>query len=365
MEQVQTIVCPNCGAVTASNQNCEYCGSMLTKVASILCNNSDDVKASLKDLGFGKSAYVSNKLLEVVERTIKGGEKYNTPVTSYSKIGTCAIDIWIEYEPEHPLNLSFIYHMTDSTANRYYSYLEDEKKDYKIGELFHKEQNGNLMFCRIELDKDVKTSVQFIQYLLKELFSKSDAETEFKTLVEIDNHTHCIIPSGAMKAIEDERNRYLDIKYGDYIRALDYNVADKRLELKINLAAKYGFTYPPRDTYMYLRDVLDNNLVYVGDKKITLEQIDSKLYDILARRMIVKIELLIEESKFISFARKRLRTEFASLQEQFNQRYTEISTKEYFRDHSIVWQEYKKTIDSKTIKYEGEVYMLGLNWLSE
>lgn len=365
MEQVQTIVCPNCGAVTASNQNCEYCGSMLTKVASILCNDSDDVKASLKDLGFGKSAYVSNKLLEVVERTIKGGEKYNTIATSYSKIGTRAINIWIAYGPEHPLNLSFIYDMTDSTANRYYSYLEDEKKDYKIGKLFHKKQNGNKMFCIIELDKDVNTSVQFIQYLLKELFSKSDAETEFKTLVEIDNNTHIIIPSGAMKAIEDERNRYLDIKYEDYIKALSYKVADKQLEREINLAAKFGFAYAPRDTYMYLRDVLKRNYVYVGDKEITLEQIDSKLYDILARRMVVKFELLIEESKFISFARKRLRSEFASLQEQFNQRYTEISTKEYFRNHSIVWQEYKKTIESEAIKYEGEVYLLGLNWLSE
>lgn len=364
MEQVQTIVCPNCGAVTASNQNCEYCGSMLTKVASVLCKEADDIKASLKDLGFGKSAYVSNKLLEVVERTIKGGERYNTPVRSYSKIGNHAITICIEHGPEHPLNVSFIYDMTDSTANRYYSYLEDG--DYKIGKLFHKEQIGNEMFCSIELDKDVKTSVQFIQYLLKELFSKSDAETEFSTLVLIDNHVHHIISSGAMKAIEDERNRYLDIKYGDYIKALDYKVADKRLEFKINLAAKYGTTYPPRDKYIYLRDVLDNNVVYVGDKKkFTLEQIDSKLYDILARRMIVKIELLIEESKFISFARKRLRTEFASLQEQFNQRYTEISTKEYFRNHSIVWQEYKKTIDSKTIKYEGELYRLGANWLAE
>ena len=365
MEQVQTIVCPNCGAVTASNQNCEYCGSMLTKVASILCNDSDDVKASLKDLGFGKSAYVSNKLLEVVERTIKGGEKYNTIATSYSQIGTHAIYIRIAHGPEHPLNLSFIYDMTDSTANRYYSYLEDEKKDYKIGKLFHKKQIGNKMFCIIELDKDVNTSVQFIQYLLKELFSKSDAETEFKTLVEIDNHTHSIIPSGAMKAIEDERNRYLDIKYEDYIKALSYEVADKQLEWRINLSAQHGRAYAPRDTYMYLRDVLKRNYVYVGDKEITLEQIDSKLYDILARRMVVKFELLIEESKFISFSRKRLRSEFASLQEQFNQRYTEISTKEYFRDHSIVWQEYKKTIDPKTIKYEGELYMLGLNWLSE
>lgn len=359
MEQVQTIVCPNCGAVTASNQNCEYCGSMLTKVASVLCKEADDVKASLKDLGFGKSAYVSNKLLEVVERTIKGGERYNTPVSSYSKIGNHAIKICIEHGPEHPLNVSFIYDMTDSTANRYYSYLEDG--DYKIGKLFHKEQIGNEMFCSIELDKDVKTSVQFIQYLLKELFSKSDAETEFSTLVIIDNHVHHIISSGAMKAIEDERNRYLDIMYAKYIEALSYEVADKQLEREINSRVAYA----PRDTYMYLRDVLGNNLVFVGDKKFTLEQIDSKLYDILARRMIVKFELLIEESKFISFARKRLRTELASLQEQFNQRYTEISTKEYFRNHSIVWQEYKKTIDSKTIKYEGELYMLGSNWLAE
>ena len=86
MEQVQTIVCPNCGAVTASNQNCEYCGSMLTKVASILCKEGDDVKASLKDLGFGKSVYVSNNILQAVERTIAQCNKHNTVIETYTAI---------------------------------------------------------------------------------------------------------------------------------------------------------------------------------------------------------------------------------------------------------------------------------------
>ena len=86
MEQVQTIVCPNCGAVTASNQNCEYCGSMLTKVASVLCKGADDVKASLKDLGFGKSAYVSSNILRAVKRTITQCNKHNTVIETYTAI---------------------------------------------------------------------------------------------------------------------------------------------------------------------------------------------------------------------------------------------------------------------------------------
>lgn len=86
MEQAQTIVCPNCGAVTASNQNCEYCGSMLTKVASVLCKEADDIKASLKDLGFGKSAYVSSGLLKAVDRTIAQCNKYHTITESYQSI---------------------------------------------------------------------------------------------------------------------------------------------------------------------------------------------------------------------------------------------------------------------------------------
>lgn len=215
MEQVQTIVCPNCGAVTASNQNCEYCGSMLTKVASILCNNSDDVKASLKDLGFGKSVYVSNKLLKVVERTIAQCNKHNTVIETHTTITEWKFDEWdvsiglmsqrfklsqtdrllLGMSVDDPLSMSIIsstpntppvlmlkYYMMCREANRSYSYFENSS----IGELFNKQQVGDCMVCTMELDSDTKTSAQLIKYALKELFGKTDVDCIFNTYGIID-----------------------------------------------------------------------------------------------------------------------------------------------------------------------------------
>lgn len=211
MEQVQTIVCPNCGAVTASNQNCEYCGSMLTKVASILCNDSDDVKASLKDLGFDKSAYVSNNILQAVEKTIAQCNKHNTVIETYTAI-TTDWDIskeitshWLKLPKtdrsllgmlvKDPLSMSIIsstpntppvlmlkYYMMCSKVNRSYSYFEISS----IEELFNKQQVGDFMVCTMELDSDSKTSAQLIKYILEEL-GCTEVNRKFDTFVEINN----------------------------------------------------------------------------------------------------------------------------------------------------------------------------------
>ncbi len=63
MENSKTIVCPNCGAVSSNLDNCEYCGSILVKIASVLMPSSEDIMSEMKNLGFGKSAYVSPKIL--------------------------------------------------------------------------------------------------------------------------------------------------------------------------------------------------------------------------------------------------------------------------------------------------------------
>ena len=215
MEQVQTIVCPNCGAVTASNQNCEYCGSMLTKVASVLCNDSDDVKASLKDLGFGKSAYVSSNILRAVERTITQCNKHNTVIETHTTITEFEFDEWdvtkgltlqrlklsqtdrllLGMPVDDPLSMSIIsstpntppvlmlkYYMMCREANRSYSYFENSS----IGELFNKQQVGDFMVCTMELDSDSKTSAQLIKYILKE-HGCTEVNREFNAFVEIDN----------------------------------------------------------------------------------------------------------------------------------------------------------------------------------
>lgn len=215
MEQVQTIVCPNCGAVTASNQNCEYCGSMLTKVATALCKEGDDVKASLKDLGFGKSAYVSNNILQAVERTIAQCNKHNTVIETYTAITEWELVGWdirkeitshwlklpktdrsllgmvvkdplsmsiISSTPNTPPVLMLKYYMMCSEVNRSYSHFEN----ISIGDLFNKQQVGDFMVCTMELDSDSKTSAQLIKYILK-VHGCTEANREFNTFVEINN----------------------------------------------------------------------------------------------------------------------------------------------------------------------------------
>lgn len=215
MEQVQTIVCPNCGAVTASNQNCEYCGSMLTKVATALCKEGDDVKASLKDLGFGKSAYVSNNILQAVEITIAQCNKHNTVIETYTAITEWELVGWdirkeitshwlklpktdrsllgmvvkdplsmsiISSTPNTPPVLMLKYYMMCSEVNRSYSHFEN----ISIGDLFNKQQVGDFMVCTMELDSDSKTSAQLIKYILK-VHGCTEANREFNTFVEINN----------------------------------------------------------------------------------------------------------------------------------------------------------------------------------
>ena len=215
MEQVQTIVCPNCGAVTASNQNCEYCGSMLTKVATALCKEGDDVKASLKDLGFGKSAYVSNNILQAVERTIAQCNKHNTVIETYTAITEWELVGWdirkeitshwlklpktdrsllgmvvkaplsmsiISSTPNTPPVLMLKYYMMCSEVNRSYSHFEN----ISIGDLFNKQQVGDFMVCTMELDSDSKTSAQLIKYILK-VHGCTEANREFNRFVEINN----------------------------------------------------------------------------------------------------------------------------------------------------------------------------------
>lgn len=258
MEQVQTIVCPNCGAVTASNQNCEYCGSMLTKVASILCNNSDDVKASLKDLGFGKSVYVSNKLLEAVERTIAQCNKHNTVIETHTTITELKFDEWdvriglmsqrhklsqtdrlllgmavddplsmsiISSSPNNPPVLMLKYYMMCSEVNRSYSHFEN----ISIGELFNKQQVGDFMVCTMELDSDTKTSAQLIKYALKELFGKTDVDCIFNTYGIIDGDKYEISSEKKKeidKKIEAAEKEYLEAeqRYLNELRKIEKNI---------------------------------------------------------------------------------------------------------------------------------------------
>ncbi|MBO5581474.1 MAG: hypothetical protein J5948_03060 [Bacteroidales bacterium] len=60
--QVQTIVCPNCGANASNHQNCEYCGSLLVRFRSL----GEDIN----DKVFGKNAYIVPELEDNLKRNL-------------------------------------------------------------------------------------------------------------------------------------------------------------------------------------------------------------------------------------------------------------------------------------------------------
>lgn len=252
MEQVQTIVCPNCGAVTASNQNCEYCGSMLTKVASVLCKEADDAKSILGKLGFGKSAYVSSNILQAVERTITQRNKHNTVVESYQPIIQSKYAFFDEIRGHYneseeekfkssiskaqesdssgllglqikdPLSMSIILSSSSKTpllmikcymlldiTNNWYSDLEK----FEIAKLFVKEQVGDFMILATSLDSDATTSAQIIKYILKKFFGKTDVECTFDTYGIINEEIYEISTEKKKKndaAIEKAEKEYMN-----------------------------------------------------------------------------------------------------------------------------------------------------------
>ena len=284
MEQVQTIVCPNCGAVTASNQNCEYCGSMLTKVASVLCKGADDVKASLKDLGFGKSAYVSSNILRAVKRTITQCNKHNTVIETYTAITESELIGWDDDDETEPtshwlklpktdmlllgmivkdsLSMSIIsstpntppvlmlkYYMMCSEVNRSYSYFENSS----IGELFNKQQVGDFMVCTMELDSDSKTSAQLIKYILKE-HGCTEVDREFNTFVEIDNVKYEISTEKKKEIDED-----IEWDEKEYMN----QVLKEQASYISNIKSESIF--PPFDVILYMAGVLAL-IVYLVEK---------------------------------------------------------------------------------------------------
>ena len=61
-KQVQTIVCPNCGANVHNHSNCEYCGSLLVRFAS----RNEQINQSV----FGKEAHIIPGLEENLKKNI-------------------------------------------------------------------------------------------------------------------------------------------------------------------------------------------------------------------------------------------------------------------------------------------------------
>lgn len=228
MEQVQTIVCPNCGAVTASNQNCEYCGSMLTKVATILCKEGEVVETTLKNHGFGKGIYVSRWTQNVINTVLNQCKKHNTKVSS----SKCINDVTMTFiaEPDSHVILTLSYPMYMDNSSRLYFSLENEQR--QIGMLFNKRQIASVMICSVLLDSNIETAAQFVQFLLKEHFNITDIDRvmlDFKTTATIDNREIEISTYKKKKVdaeIEQDEKEYLEAeqRYLNELKKIEQNM---------------------------------------------------------------------------------------------------------------------------------------------
>ena len=181
MDNSKTIICPNCGAVSTNLDNCEYCGSILVKIASVLAPNSRDAKSELKDFGFGKTVYVSPKILEKVEQCIALSERLNT--TTYTGHNSMEFS----YSPTHSSMLMLRFDMSDDGKNKEFIKFENSQ----IAKIFDIYQDGNFMYGSVALDNDTRTITQLIQYISNQIFLISDAKLYIRPVATlVNNHRY-------------------------------------------------------------------------------------------------------------------------------------------------------------------------------
>lgn len=174
MENSKTIVCPNCGAVSTNLDKCEYCGSILVKIASILAPSSEDTMSEMKKLGFGKTVYVSPKILEAVEKCISLSERLTIPtvVKFCSNWNTNKFNIEFECNPTSHSILKFIFDMNNGGNDLRYHLFEQSQ----IAKMFEIYQDAHYMRVAVTLDNDAKTISQFIRHIICGIFMCSDDE---------------------------------------------------------------------------------------------------------------------------------------------------------------------------------------------
>lgn len=186
MENSKTIVCPNCGAVSSNLDNCEYCGSILVKIASVLMPSSEDIMSEMKNLGFGKSAYVSPKILGKLEECISLSARLNvnTFIGLYIKYDKQHYRMEFRHTPSSSSVLELCFDMNNGNNNQKFIAFENSK----ISKMFELHQNGRRMYGSVALDNDTRTIAQFIQFLLNDIYSLTDAELTIGPVSTHINH---------------------------------------------------------------------------------------------------------------------------------------------------------------------------------
>lgn len=230
MDNSKTIVCPNCGAVSSNLDNCEYCGSILVKIASIFQEEGKDVTKELKELGIGKSVYVNPAIVESIERNANRCKRFNTAVECFYPLCYSLRERWLDnisiiFNPKSAPILKIKYNMLNSKDNRYFENFEDRR----ISRLFEIVQEGNSMICSLQLDDDVITTAQIIAHIIKKIFYIDNNHISTSEFVTLNGVKYLIATESKMKKCErclkkcleycdyskrcKERNEIPDIKY--------------------------------------------------------------------------------------------------------------------------------------------------------
>lgn len=230
MDNSKTIVCPNCGAVSSNLDNCEYCGSILVRVASIFHEEGKDVMKELKEQGIGKSVYVNPTILESIEENANRCKRFNTTVECFYPLYDEGLRWWfpnisIVFHPDSTSILKIKYNMGNSKDNRYFGSFEESR----ISKLFEISQEGNSMICSLLMDGDIKTTAQIIAHIIKKRFYIDDSFIRTSEFVTLNGVKYLIATESIMKQCErclkeefedcdyskrcKERNEIPDIKH--------------------------------------------------------------------------------------------------------------------------------------------------------
>ena len=213
MENSKTIVCPNCGAVSTNLDNCEYCGSILVKLASLLQAEGKDVSKELKEIGVGKKVYTNPIILSAVKMHMKQSNKFDTEIYSlfsdrsspdgYFKQTLFKMEL--DSFPNSAPILKINFDMTDEHYVRRFHFFENHCDIYQ---LFEVEQDDCFMKCSLQLDNDVRLTAQLIRYVITGILGFSDAMIGVSTYVELNDIIYLIAPSELNEQLEEFFNRY-------------------------------------------------------------------------------------------------------------------------------------------------------------
>lgn len=218
MGNSKTIVCPNCGAVSSNLDNCEYCGSILVKVASIFHEEGKDVTKELEKLGIGTSVYVNPAIMESIEKNTNRCKRFNTTVECFFPLHyRIEVEDWryriedrwldnisIIFHPNSAPILKIKYFMGDSIENEIFKRFES----LRISRLFKITQEGNSMICSSQMDDDVKTTAQIIASIIKSPFNFIDNAIYTSEFVTLNGTIYRIVTETQKRHSEESLKLY-------------------------------------------------------------------------------------------------------------------------------------------------------------